>query len=90
MDKQQLQERLELLHAELQQVESVDPRAQRTLEQLSADISELLDHSGAHESHKYGTLSERLRDGVEHFEASHPKVTMLMGQVIDILAKMGI
>lgn len=90
MDKQQLQERLELLHAELQQTKSIDPRGQKTLQQLSADIRELLEHGGEHETHKYSKLGERLRDGVEHFEASHPKATMLMGQVIDILAKMGI
>lgn len=90
MDKQQLQERLQRLHAELQQIESVDPRGRRALEQLSADIQELLENGPEHERHKYSKLGERLRDGVEHFEASHPKVTMLMGQVADILAKMGI
>ena len=90
MDKQHLQERLQRLHAELQQVESVDPRGRKALEQLSADIHELLEGSGEHERHKYNKLGDRLRDSVEHFETSHPKVTMLMGQVIDMLAKMGI
>jgi len=35
-------------------------------------------------------LGEGLKEGIELFEASHPQATMLMGQVIDALAKMGI
>ena len=90
MNEEHLQERLQRLHAELQQVESVDAHGRKVLEQLNGDIQELLAHSGRHETHKYARLGERLRIGVEHFEASHPKVTLLMGQVADILAKMGI
>lgn len=90
MNKQHLQEKLEHLHAELRQVKSVDQDERQVLKQLSVDIQDLLEQSGEHEKHKYDSLSERLREGVEHLEASHPKITMLMGQVIDTLAKMGI
>ena len=90
MDAQQLHARLDQLHKELQQIESVDADERRALQQLMADIHEILEKEEGHPIQKYRQLSERLRDNVAQLEASHPTVTMLMGQVIDTLAKMGI
>jgi DNA repair exonuclease SbcCD ATPase subunit len=90
MDNQQLHERLQELHSELQRIDSLDENGARVLRQLSDDIQELLDHSREHAEHKYKTLGERLRNGIDLLEASHPEVTMLMGQAADVLAKMGI
>ena len=89
MDKQQLRENLTQLHAELQSVESIDDTEILALRQLSDDIQELLDR-GEHSEHTYKNLGERLRAGIDQFEASHPNVTLLMGQAADVLAKMGI
>lgn len=89
MDKQQLREKLTQLHAELQSVESIDDTEISALRQLSDDIRELLDR-GEHSEHTYKNLGERLRAGIDQFEASHPNVTLLMGQAADVLAKMGI
>jgi hypothetical protein len=89
MDKQQLRERLMELHAELQRVESVDDNEILALQQLSDDIQELLDQR-EHPEHSYKNLGERLRASIDQFEASHPKVTLLMGQAAEVLAKMGI
>ena len=88
MDKQHLHQRLEELHKELQQVESVDDNDRPTLQKLMADIQDLLEHD--EEESRYGGLLEGLREGIERFEASHPTATMLMGRVVDALAKMGI
>jgi ElaB/YqjD/DUF883 family membrane-anchored ribosome-binding protein len=90
MDKQQLHDRLTELHAELQRVESVDDNEILPLRQLSNDIQELLHQRGEHPEHSYKNLGERLRAGIDQFEASHPKVTLLMGQAAEVLAKMGI
>jgi chromosome segregation ATPase len=90
MDKQQLHKRLEELHAELQQVDTVDAGERETLQRLSSDIQELLAQKDDASSHQYKSLSERLREGIEKLEASHPQATMLMGQVVDALAKIGI
>lgn len=88
MDKQQLHNRLEQLHAELQQIESVDEGEQQLLRTLMSDIKKLTE---AGESDQVpDRLGEGLKEGIELFEASHPQATMLMGQVIDALAKMGI
>jgi DNA repair exonuclease SbcCD ATPase subunit len=90
MDKQQLHKRLEELHAELQQVDSVDAGERETLQQLRSDIQELLAQKEGASSHQYKGLAERLREDIEQLEASHPQATLLMGQVIDLLAKIGI
>lgn len=90
MDAQHLQERLQKLHRELQQIESFDENERQALQQLMTDIQELLEQREGHPIQKYSRLGERLKEGVAQLEASHPTVTMLMGQAIDMLAKMGI
>lgn len=89
MDKQQLHTRLEQLHIELQQIESVDESEQQLLQTLMSDIKKLTE-AGEGDDIVPDRLGEGLKEGIELFEASHPRATMLMGQVIDALAKMGI
>jgi len=90
MDKNQLHEALEQLHGELQQIECVDEADRQTLEKLMADIHKLTRSGDSEHEHSYERLAEGLREGIERFEASHPTATMLMGQVADALAKIGI
>jgi hypothetical protein len=92
MDKQQLHNRLEQLHSELQQIESVDENERQILQKLMSDIKKLVQAGDGdqHHEHVYERLGEGLREGIERFEASHPRATMLMGQLVDALAKMGI
>jgi len=89
MDKQQLHNRLEQLHGELQQIESVDEGEQQLPQKLMSDIKKLIE-AGESDQHHVDRLGEGLKEGIELFEASHPRATMLMGQAIDALAKMGI
>ena len=90
MDKTQLHERLEQLHGELQQIECADVADRQILEKLLADIEKLTRSRDTAHEHLYERLGEGLREGIERFEASHPRATMLMGQVVEALAKMGI
>ena len=89
MNRQHLQDSLQKLHNELQQIDSIDANERQLLQSLLSDINELIDAGGKTDS---GTeqLTERLRDGIALLEASHPQATLLMGQVIDALAKLGI
>lgn len=90
MDKQEFREQLQRLHSQLQQVESLDEPDQLLLHQLNRDIQALLDHKDEYERQHYESLSTRLRESIEKLEASHPNVTLLMGQIADALAKIGI
>jgi hypothetical protein len=89
MDKERLHTTLEQLHGELQQIESVDESEQQILQKLMSDITKLVE-AGDSNQHHVARLDEGLREGIERFEASHPRATMLMGQVIDALSKIGI
>ena len=88
MDKQQFHNSLEQLHGELQQIQSVDEGEQQLLQTLMKDIKKLIE-AGEIDHHVNDQLGKGLKQAVERFEASHPQSTMLMGQVIDALAKMG-
>jgi chromosome segregation ATPase len=89
MDKNKLHGQLEELHAELQQVESVDDSDREMLKRLTKDIRDVLERKDDHTEH-YNQLSGRLREAIARLEASHPKATTLMTQVIDQLSYMGI
>jgi len=90
MNKQELQNRLEQLHLELQQIEAVDERERLLLESLILDINKLIETGDSDQRHPTDRLGEGLKEAIELFEASHPQATLLMGQVIDALAKLGI
>lgn len=89
MDKQQLHEQLQQLHAALQRVDSLDSKERETLKKVVSDIQDILARQEDQTEH-YRGLSERLKDAVAQLEASHPEATLLMRQVIDQLAYMGI
>lgn len=89
MNRQQLQDSLQKLHSELQRIDSIDADQRQVLESLIGDINKLI-NAGAQTDSDTEQVTERLRDGIALFEASHPQATLLMGQVIDALAKLGI
>ena len=89
MDKQNLRRHLEQLHAELQQVESPNSNDREMLQKLAVDIRKILERKES-QTHHYGGLSERMTEAIAQLEASHPKATLLMRQVIDQLAYMGV
>jgi hypothetical protein len=89
MDKQTLRAQLQELHAELQQVESLDVNEREMLQNLARDVQDILRREDDRTQH-YSSLGDQLREVVAQVEASHPRVTMLMRQVIDHLAYLGI
>jgi hypothetical protein len=90
MEQQQLHERLKQLHAELQQVGAVDEESRALLQKIEDDIQAVLTLKAGEHPHRYRRFGEGLRAGIERFEASHPDLALTMGQLADMLAKMGI
>lgn len=90
MNKEHLHNRLDQLRSELQQIESLEEGKQQLLQTLISDIEKLIEAGEIDRDPVSDRLGEGLKEGIELFEASHPRATMLMGQVIDALAKMGI
>ena len=89
MDKVQLHQKLELLHKELQGVDSPDPKDREILRSLAEDIRRILELEET-DSERYQGLPDRLKDGISRVEASHPQATMRMRQILDQIAFLGI
>ena len=88
MEQQKLKELLQTLHEELEQVNSVDRETLEVLKNLRGDISTLVAEK-ADSLHDDESLIERMNEAVDHFEASHPKLSMTIQHVLESLAKMG-
>jgi len=89
MNKENLHQELERLHAELGQLDSLNESDREKLSVLSQDTRSTLEYSGTDERH-YQSLIDRVRDVVPELEAAHPKTTLLMRQVLDQIAYLGI
>ena len=89
MDKEQLHEKLQQVHAELDQVECSDSNQREILQKVASDIQDLLARQDEG-SERYRDLGEQLREAVAQLEASHPEATLRIRQLIDQLAYLGI
>jgi hypothetical protein len=89
MTDQNLRELLEKLHKELEQIEVTDEAGRERLRHLEADIRSLLQRSEELEATDEPML-ERLQDAIDHFETTHPRLTMMLSQMMTILSNAGI
>jgi len=89
MDHQQLRNDLRKLHGELRAIESVDEEEQKMLRLLDSDIEELLAKNDENLRPDQDSR-QRLSEALAQVEASHPRVTLLMRQMVDSLAYLGI
>jgi len=89
MKNQNLRELLERLHKELGQIETTDEAGRERLRHLDADIRSLLERSDELDETDEPML-ERLQDSIDHFETTHPELTMMLSQMMTILSNAGI
>ena len=80
---------LEELHAELADVEDSAEGSNELLKAVLGDIRARLDERGEAAAMPEGVL-ERLAHARDDFEDSHPRVTGVLGRLIDALASLGI
>lgn len=86
-----LRELLEQLHKELERTETVDEQGNEMLRHLDADIRKLLKRSGSEAKiEPEEPIFERLQDTIDHFEITHPRLTMLLSEMMTILSNAGI
>ena len=88
MNDKDLQQKLSELHAAIDSVQDVDEEARQLLTHVQQDIQRLLERSSDAEAHD--SLVERLGESIKQFEITHPELTWSMGQLIDLLARLGI
>lgn len=89
MTDQNLRELLEKLHHELEHTEVTDEAGREKLRHLEADIRRLLERSGKKRAVDDPML-ERFQDAIDHFEETHPELTMMISQMMTILSNAGI
>lgn len=89
MTDQNLRDLLEKLHQELEQIDVADESERERLRHLKADIRELRERSGE-TPETDETVLERLQDAIDHFEVTHPRLTLMLSQMMTILSNAGI
>jgi hypothetical protein len=86
-ENRNLRELLEKLHHELSQMEPTDEAGQERLRQLEADIRRLREDEAAETDEP---MLERFQESIDHFEETHPDLTMMISQMMTILSNAGI
>ena len=89
MDHEKLRNDLGKLHGELRSIRSLDEDEQKLLRQLDSDIEGLLSRSDDNLQPDHDS-QQRLSEALAQVEASHPRVTLLMRQMVDSLAYLGV
>ena len=88
---QNLRELLERLHNQLEQTESMDEAGTEMLRHLDEDIRKRLESSGSKRKKEPDEpILERLQDTIDHFEATHPNLTLTLSEMMTILSNAGI
>ena len=90
MEKEELLKTLETLHQHLSAADQVDPESERLLRAVTDDISRLFEGEQDPPQEGSKSLSSRLKSQVLHWEADHPQVALLVEQMSNALAKLGI
>ena len=88
-ERRNLRELLEKIHNELEHTEAADEAGRERLRHLEADIRVLLKRSGETPETDEPML-ERFQDSIDHFETTHPELTMMISQMMTILSNAGI
>ena len=89
MNDQNLRELLERLRNELATTEVTDEAGRERLRRLEADIRDLLERSDE-QADTDDPMLERLQDSIDHFEETHPQLTLMLSQMMTILSNAGI
>jgi hypothetical protein len=87
MPSDHLRDLLEALHEELRRTAAVDERSRALLREVDDEIRDALARTGHPQSESF---VERLRETVDRFEGTHPRLTEAVTRVLDSLVSLGI
>ena len=82
-----LEDSLNNLRSEIKALDIGDDEARRRLEQLIREIEQTLANP---DDVAAGTLGDQLKTSVLSFEVSHPRLAVVMNEVVEKLSQMGI
>jgi hypothetical protein len=80
---------LEELQEELHAIDHLDPQTRQLLEEAKAEVDDAL-HRDDPESIENESIIGRLEEVGRDFDQSHPTLSRIVGNLIDVLGQMGI
>lgn len=83
-----LDESLSTLRSEIRALDIADEEARRRLDSLLLDIGASIERPGGALPDE--TVTDRLKASILNFEASHPRLAVLMNDVLEKLSTMGV
>ena len=89
MPKERLRELVNSLHQELERTPQVDAEGRELLRELTDDIETLVGHNVLPAEHR-DSASERVENAALRFEAEHPRLAGILGEIVDALGRLGI
>jgi Domain of unknown function (DUF4404) len=90
MNDQDNRKLLEKLESEIEQAKPTDEKGRELLRHLKEDIRTYRERSGDDQGQPEDSFIENLNDAVEHFEITHPRLTMMLSQILNTLSNAGI
>ena len=90
MDNKELRKLLDQLHDEIKNTRAVDEKGSELLRDLEGDIRTLLERSEENPIQLHPSIVQRLEGALNHFETTHPDLTMLISKMLDSLSNAGI
>jgi Domain of unknown function (DUF4404) len=88
MDNDQSRKLLQQIHAEINNLQTVDEKDLELLRDLDVDIQALLERSAELPVHP--SVIQRMQTSLSHFEATHPNLTVLISKFLDSLSTAGV
>jgi hypothetical protein len=86
-DTEELKDSLQQLRAQLAAGQPLSAEQRKQLDAVLGDVGRLLE---GEEQSSQESLAERLREAAEHFEDTHPDLTLAVGTLARVLNRMGI
>jgi hypothetical protein len=86
MTETRLQQLLDDLHRELGHAGTLDAETRRRVEEIREDLARL----HADRASASGGLAGRIEDASLRMESAHPRLAMTLGEIVDVLARLGI
>jgi Domain of unknown function (DUF4404) len=90
MDNKNSRKLLQQLHDEINNTQAVDEQGSEMLRDLEGDIRALLERSEENPVELHPSIVQRLQGALNHFETTHPDLTMLISKLLDSLSNAGI
>ena len=87
------EERLKMLEEfrnQVAQAEPLDEEDRNLLLSLDKEIQRLVDRSDDESDDTPDTVLEQLQESIEHFEETHPTLTLTLSQMMTVLSNAGI